>query len=58
MLGDAPHMQYAGANVNLTITTDSIILMIMESGEVNWSLFKQSLLDTFLLLIIFEKIVC
>ncbi|XP_059155438.1 SHC-transforming protein 1-like isoform X2 [Physella acuta] len=34
MLGDNPHMQYAGANVNLTITTDSIILMIMESGEI------------------------
>ncbi|GFR90390.1 SHC-transforming protein 1 [Elysia marginata] len=34
MLGDLPHMQYAGSNVNLTITTDSIQLMIMESGEV------------------------
>ncbi|RUS76428.1 hypothetical protein EGW08_015819 [Elysia chlorotica] len=34
MLGDLPHMQYAGSNVNLTITTDSINLMIMESGEI------------------------
>lgn len=34
MLGDTPCMQYAGSNVNLTITVDSIDLMIMESGEV------------------------
>ena len=34
MLGETPHMHYAGANVNLTITTDSINLMVMETGEV------------------------
>ncbi|XP_035826980.1 SHC-transforming protein 1 isoform X3 [Aplysia californica] len=34
MMGDLPHMQYAGSNVNLTITTDSINLMVMESGEI------------------------
>lgn len=34
MLSDTPGMQYAGSNVNLTITVDSINLMIMESGEV------------------------
>ncbi|KAH9509062.1 sporulation-specific csd4-like protein [Bulinus truncatus] len=34
MMGDSPHMQYAGSNVNLTITTDSINLMVMESGEI------------------------
>lgn len=34
MLGDTPCMQFAGSNVNLTITVDSIDLMIMESGEV------------------------
>lgn len=28
-------MQYAGSNVNLTITVDSINLMVMESGEVS-----------------------
>nr|KAG5703677.1 hypothetical protein BaRGS_002551 [Batillaria attramentaria] len=33
MLGENPHMHYAGANVNLTITTDSINLMVMETGE-------------------------
>lgn len=33
MLGDAPKMQYAGSNVNLTITTDCLTLIIMESGE-------------------------
>ncbi|KAL3867250.1 hypothetical protein ACJMK2_044466 [Sinanodonta woodiana] len=33
MLGDIPSMQYAGANVNLTITTECITLIIMESGE-------------------------
>lgn len=35
MLGDAPKMQYAGSNVNLTITTDCLTLIIMESGEVS-----------------------
>lgn len=34
MLGENPHMHYAGANVNLTITTDSINLMVMETGEI------------------------
>lgn len=34
MLGDNPHMHYAGANVNLTISTESISLMVMETGEV------------------------
>lgn len=34
MLGEIPHMMYAGANVNLTITTDSINLMVMETGEI------------------------
>ncbi|CAG5117517.1 unnamed protein product [Candidula unifasciata] len=34
MLGNNPHMQYAGANINLTITTESINLMVMESGEI------------------------
>jgi len=28
-------MQFAGSNVNLTITVDSINLMVMESGEVS-----------------------
>lgn len=35
MLGDLPKMQHAGSNVNLTITTDSLSLMVMESGEVS-----------------------
>ncbi|XP_076443236.1 SHC-transforming protein 1-like [Babylonia areolata] len=34
MLGEIPHMNHAGANVNLTITTDSINLMVMETGEI------------------------
>ncbi|XP_025077554.1 SHC-transforming protein 1-like isoform X2 [Pomacea canaliculata] len=34
MLGDNPHMHYAGANVNLTISTESISLMVMETGEI------------------------
>ncbi|KAL4228070.1 SHC (Src y 2 domain containing) transforming protein [Mactra antiquata] len=34
MLSDTPCMQHAGSNVNLTITIESINLMIMESGEV------------------------
>ncbi|XP_064607882.1 SHC-transforming protein 1-like isoform X2 [Liolophura sinensis] len=34
MLGDLPKMQHAGSNVNLTITTDSLSLMVMESGEI------------------------
>ncbi|KAJ8304946.1 hypothetical protein KUTeg_018529 [Tegillarca granosa] len=34
MLGDRPILQYAGSNVNLTITIDSLNLMIMESGEI------------------------
>ena len=35
MLSDTPKMQFAGSNVNLTITTESINLMVMESGEVS-----------------------
>ncbi|XP_046357110.2 SHC-transforming protein 1-like isoform X1 [Haliotis rufescens] len=34
MIGDNPYMQYAGSNVNLTITVESINLMVMESGEI------------------------
>lgn len=34
MLSDTPCMKFAGSNVNLTITIDSINLMVMESGEV------------------------
>ncbi|KAL5005069.1 hypothetical protein ScPMuIL_018525 [Solemya velum] len=34
MLGIHPGMQYAGSNVNLTITTDSLSLMVMESGDI------------------------
>ena len=34
LLGEQPNMKYAGANVNLTITTESITIMVMESGEV------------------------
>lgn len=33
-LGDEPNLVFAGSNVNLTITTDSLTMMIMESGEV------------------------
>ena len=33
-LGDEPNLGFAGSNVNLTITTESLTLMIMESGEV------------------------
>lgn len=34
MLGEKPILQYAGSNVNLTISTECLNLMIMESGEV------------------------
>ena len=34
LLGDQPNMLFAGSNVNLTITTESLTIMIMESGEV------------------------
>ncbi|XP_041366256.1 SHC-transforming protein 1-like isoform X2 [Gigantopelta aegis] len=34
MIGDNPYMHYAGSNVNMTITTDTINLMVMESGEI------------------------
>lgn len=37
MLGEKPILQYAGSNVNLTISTECLNLMIMESGEVNQS---------------------
>ncbi|XP_074649704.1 SHC-transforming protein 1-like [Tubulanus polymorphus] len=32
-LGDRPSMLYAGSNVNLTVTTESLILTVMETGE-------------------------
>ncbi|XP_048734797.2 SHC-transforming protein 1-like isoform X1 [Ostrea edulis] len=34
MLGEKPILQYAGSNVNLTISTECLNLMIMESGEI------------------------
>ena len=34
LLGDEPSMKYAGANVNLTVTTETISIMVMDSGEV------------------------
>ena len=40
LLGEQPNMKYAGANVNLTITTESITIMVMESGEVRMTSFK------------------
>ncbi|KAK6188240.1 hypothetical protein SNE40_004463 [Patella caerulea] len=33
MLADLPHMQHAGANVNLTVSTNRITLIVMESGQ-------------------------
>ena len=41
MIGQTPFMHYAGSNVNMTITTDAINLMIMESGEVSHCLYIQ-----------------
>ena len=35
LLGAEPNLVFAGANINLTITTDSISLMDMESGDVS-----------------------
>ena len=35
-LGEHPLMHMAGSNVNLTITTDSLSMMVMESGEVSY----------------------
>ena len=40
-LGDHPSMLYAGSNVNLTITTDSLNMVVMETGEVSRILFKK-----------------
>lgn len=34
LLGEQPNLLFAGSNVNLTITTDCLTIMIMESGEV------------------------
>ncbi|XP_013384635.1 SHC-transforming protein 1-like [Lingula anatina] len=34
ILGEHPKMIYAGTNVNLTITTDALTLMIMDTGEI------------------------
>ncbi|XP_038067068.1 SHC-transforming protein 1-like [Patiria miniata] len=34
ILGDIPNIQFGGANVNLTISTSSITLTIMETGQV------------------------
>lgn len=44
MLGEKPILQYAGSNVNLTISTECLNLMIMESGEViqSYKLFKKT----------------
>ena len=33
LLGDNPNLVFAGANVNLTITTDCLSIMNMEDGE-------------------------
>ena len=38
MLGEKPCLQFAGSNVNLTITVDALTLMVMESGEVRLTL--------------------
>lgn len=34
LLGEEPSLAFAGSNVNLTITTDALTLMVMETGEV------------------------
>ncbi|XP_070542259.1 SHC-transforming protein 1-like isoform X7 [Ptychodera flava] len=34
ILGAAPNIQFGGANVNLTVSTNSINLMIMETGQI------------------------
>ena len=34
MLGDEPNLVFAGSNVNLTITTDSLTIVVMETGDV------------------------
>ena len=48
LLGAEPNLVFAGANINLTITTDSLSLMDMESGDVRnifsdlkWYFMKQ-----------------
>ena len=43
LLADMPNMQYAGSNTNLTITTDSLSLVIMETGDVSISNLTYSL---------------
>ena len=35
ILGAEPNLVFAGANINLTITTDCLSLMDMESGDVS-----------------------
>ena len=37
MLGDEPNLVFAGANVNLTITTDCLTIVVMESGNVRFT---------------------
>ncbi|XP_077989059.1 SHC-transforming protein 1-like isoform X2 [Glandiceps talaboti] len=34
ILGSSPNIQFGGANVNLTVSTNSINLMIMETGQI------------------------
>ena len=34
LLGEEPSLAFAGSNVNLTITTEALTLMVMETGEV------------------------
>lgn len=34
VLGDVPNVKFGGANVNLTISTTSINLTVMETGKV------------------------
>ncbi len=41
LLGAEPNLVFAGANINLTITTDSLSLLDMESGDVSVSGIKK-----------------
>ena len=34
LIGEQPNLVFAGSNVNLTITTEMLNLMVMESSEV------------------------
>ena len=34
LLGERPNLLFAGSNVNLSITTDGLVITVMESGEV------------------------